>query len=80
MKPLTLMTFLLVILFRNVSAQILPPLSEDFFVIEGDTIINSSIQLKEVVLFEPLRFNNYQEAKKYVILRERPQELAPPAA
>ena len=45
MKPLTLMTFLLVILFRNVSAQILPPLSEDFFVIEGDTIINSSIQL-----------------------------------
>ena len=77
MKPLTLMTFLLVILCRNVSAQILPPLSEDFFVIEGDTIINSSIQLKEVVLFEPLRFNNYQEAKRYVILRERTFKVYP---
>lgn len=63
MKPLTLMTFLLVILFRNVSAQILPPLSEDFFVIEGDTIINSSIQLKEVVLFEPLRLTTIKRLK-----------------
>ena len=77
MKPLALMTFLLVMLCRNVSAQILPPLSEDFFVIEGDTIINSSIQLKEVVLFEPLRFNNYQEAKRYVILRERTFKVYP---
>ena len=77
MKPLALITFFLVMLCRNVSAQILPTLSEDFFVIEGDTIINSSIQLKEVVLFEPLRFNNYQEAKRYVILRERTFKVYP---
>ena len=52
----------------------IPP-TEDFFVIEGDTIINSSIELKEVVVFQPLRFKNYEEAKRYVILRERTYSL-----
>jgi hypothetical protein len=45
--------FFLVIVWGNAQTQS-PPLPEDYFVIEGDTIINSSIELKEVVLFQPL--------------------------
>ena len=41
----------------------------DFFVIEGDTIVRSEIDLKEVIVFQPLRFDNYDEAKRYVLLR-----------
>ena len=31
-----------------------PDRAEDYFVIEGDTIIRSEIELKEVVVFQPL--------------------------
>jgi hypothetical protein len=47
----------------------LPP--ENYFVIEGDTILRSEIELKEVVVFQPLKFYSYNEAKHYVILRDR---------
>jgi len=53
------------------------PSPEDFFIIDGDTIINSSIQLKEVVVFQPLKFYDYEEAKRYVILRERTYKVYP---
>ena len=76
MKPLALVTVFLVIVWGNAQTQGLPP-PEDYFVIEGDTIINSSIELKEVVLFQPLRFYNYDEAKRYVILRERTFRVYP---
>lgn len=77
MKPHALMTVILVMACLNLLAQKSPPLPEDYFVIEGDTIINSSIQLEEVVLFQPLKFYNYDEAKKYVILRERTYKVYP---
>ena len=77
MKPHALMTVILVMACFNLLAQKSPPLPEDYFVIEGDTIINSSIELKEVVLFQPLRFYNYDEAKRYVILRERTFRVYP---
>ena len=53
------------------------PSPSDYFVIEGDTIVNTSIKLKEVVLFQPLRFNDYEEAKRYVILRHRTHKVYP---
>ena len=77
MKSLALMTVFLVMVWSNALAQISPPPPEDYFVIEGDTNINSSIRLKEVVLFQSLRFNNYDEAKRYVILRERTYKVYP---
>ena len=76
MKPLASVTVFLVIVWGNAQTEN-PPLPEDYFVIEGDTIINSSIELKEVVLFQPLRFYNYDEAKRYVILRERTFRVYP---
>lgn len=74
--PALIIVFLM---FCCVKAQVhgqLVPIN-DFFVIEGDTIINSSIELKEVVVFQPLRFYNYEEAKRYVILRERTYKVYP---
>ena len=50
---------------------------ENYFVIEGDTILRSSIELKEVIVFQPLKFYSYQEAKRYVILRERTYKVYP---
>ena len=49
----------------------------DFFVIEGDTIVRSEIDLKEVIVFQPLRFDNYDEAKRYVLLRRRIRKVYP---
>ena len=77
MKLDALMTIILIMFLSDALAQRLPPLPEDYFVIEGDTIVNSSIQLKEVVLFQPLKFYNYDEAKRYVILRERTLKVYP---
>jgi hypothetical protein len=51
--------------------QIDPVKAEDYFVIEGDTIIRSEIELKEVIVFQPLKFVSYEEAKRYILLRQR---------
>ena len=48
-----------------------PLISEDYFVIEGDTVIQSEIELKEVIVFQPLKFFSYEEAKRYILLRQR---------
>ena len=76
MKSLVIVTVFLLIFWSNAQTKS-PQLPEDYFVIEGDTIINSSIELKEVVLFQPLRFYKYDEAKQYVILRERTYRVYP---
>ena len=51
--------------------------AEDFFVIEGDTILQSKIELKEVIVFQPLKFLTFEEAKSYVILRNRIYKVYP---
>ena len=77
MKLLALTPVFLLMAWSNAQNQSPPPPPEDYFVIEGDTIIHSEIELKEVVLFQPLRFENYDEAKRYVILRERTYRVYP---
>ena len=76
MKLLALVTAFLVIVWSNAQTQ-RPSYPEDYFIIEGDTIVNSRIELREIVLFQPLRFYNYDEAKRYVILRERTYKVYP---
>ena len=44
---------------------------------ETDSILNSGIRLKEVVLFQPLRFKSMNELRKYVILRNRTLRVYP---
>ena len=77
MKFLALTPVFLLMAWSNAQNQTTTPPPEDYFVIEGDTIIHSEIELKEVVLFQPLRFENYDEAKRYVILRERTYRVYP---
>lgn len=77
MKLTALITAFLVIAWSNAQIQNPAPTPENYFVIEEDTIISSSIELKEVVLFQPLKFYNYEEAKRYVILKERTYKVYP---
>lgn len=44
---------------------------------ETDSIPNSGIRLKEVVLFQPLRFRSMNELRDYVILRNRTLRVYP---
>jgi hypothetical protein len=77
MKTSNLLILFFIFTLCNAQNPSLVPAPENFFIIEGDTIINSRIELKEVVVFQPLRFNNYEEAKRYVILRERTCRVYP---
>ena len=77
MKSLVLTPAFFIMVWSSAQIQSTPPHPEEYFVIKGDTIINSKIELKEVVLFQPLRFDNYDEAKRYVILRERTYRVYP---
>ncbi len=47
------------------------------FLIEGDSIPQYGISLKEVVVFQPLRFKTREELKRYVLLRRRVFKVYP---
>ena len=78
MKKLLFIAFL--IIFSKATSQDNEDLKNwplDFFKIEGDTIVRSEIDLKEIIVFQPLRFDNYEEAKQYVLLRRRTRKVYP---
>jgi hypothetical protein len=52
-------------------------IEESLFVVGEDTIPNSSINLKEVIVYQPLTFNSYDSAKEYAILRNRTYKVYP---
>ena len=43
----------------------------ELLLIEGDSIPQYGIALKEVVVFQPLRFKTREELKRYILLRRR---------
>ncbi len=49
----------------------------DLIIIRGDSIPKQYINLNEVILFQPLTFNNYDAAKKYAVLRNRTYKVYP---
>ena len=51
--------------------------TQNFFVLSGDTIPRNSIPLDEVIIFQPLRFKTFEEAKNYLILRQRTIKVYP---
>ena len=74
------MPFFATISLNFVKAQlpyVNPFKADDFFVIEGDTILRSEIELKEVIVFQPLKFYSYEEAKNYILLRQRTLRVYP---
>ena len=52
-------------------------IEKSLFLVGNDSIPNSTINLKEVIVFQPLTFNSYDEAKKYAILRNRTYRVYP---
>jgi len=47
------------------------------FLIEGDSIPRSSIELEEVILFNKLKFDNKEERVRYLILRRKTLKVYP---
>ena len=62
-----ILSFLYTIISWSQSTEI----EKSLFLVGNDSIPNSTINLKEVIVFQPLTFNSYDEAKKYAILRNR---------
>ncbi|TVZ53459.1 DUF4294 domain-containing protein [Dokdonia sp. Hel_I_53] len=49
----------------------------EYYVIEGDTIPRSSIDLNEVIVFKKLKFDNRQARRRYLILRRKTRKVFP---
>ena len=52
-------------------------IEQSLFVVGEDSIPKSAINLKEIIVFQPLTFNSYDAAKKYAILRNRTYKVYP---
>ena len=64
-----LFSFIAFLFITNLSSQ---EIEEDLgFLFPGDSIPTNTFMLDEVQVFQPLRFNNDDEIKRYVILRYR---------
>ena len=64
-----LFSFIAFIFITDLSSQI-PDENLDFL-FPGDSIPTNTFMLDEVQVFQPLKFNNDEEIKRYVILRYR---------
>lgn len=60
---------LLLFAFTHLYAQ--DNTGENLYLLDGDSIPQYGISLKEVVVFQPLRFKSREELKRYIILRRR---------
>ena len=68
--------FLLFIFFSN-SLISQDDVEELDFLFPGDSIPTNTFMLEEVTVFQPLKFNNDEEIKRYVILRYRVKKVYP---
>jgi len=74
---LFLNTLLLNIAIGQVEEQPLDSISEKLIIIEGDSIVQSSIALEEAYVFGRLKFSSYDEKLRYYILRRKTQKVYP---
>ncbi len=49
----------------------------DYYIIEGDTIPRTEIDLDEVIIFKSLKFKNKDERRTYLILRRKTRKVYP---
>ncbi len=66
---------LLILLSNNLYCQ--DNLEELDFLFPGDSIPSNSFMLDEVTVFQPLKFKNDDEIKRYVVLRYRVKKVYP---
>ncbi len=73
--------FLLAMITVPVVAQVKEPVEDtleyDYYIIEGDTIARSHIDLDEVLILGRLKFDNDLERRKYLILRRKTLKVYP---
>ncbi|EAQ37869.1 hypothetical protein MED134_14051 [Dokdonia sp. MED134] len=49
----------------------------EYYIIQGDTIPRSAIDLNEVIVFKRLKFDNKQDRRRYLILRRKTRKVFP---
>jgi len=69
--------FLIVTAAGQVAEQPLDSISEKLIIIEGDSVIQSSIALEEAYVFGRLKFSSYDDKLRYYILRRKTQKVYP---
>ena len=77
MKKQLCILFLILTSHTLVNAQDTSFLQRELMLLDGDSIPTSGIPLKEVVLFQPLRFKTRLELKRYLILRRKTLKVYP---
>ncbi len=75
------MIFLMVLVVHisrgQVKDQPLDSISEQFIIMEGDSIVQSAIPLDEVYIFGKLKFPSYEDKLRYYILRRKTLKVYP---
>ncbi len=66
-----------VLVLGQVKEQPLDSVTEKMIIIEGDSIMHSSIALDEVYVFSKLKFATYKEKLRYYILRRKTIKVYP---
>ena len=61
----------------QVKEQPMDSITEKLIIIEGDSVLRSSIALNEVFLFGKLKFPTYKEKLRYYILRRKTHKVYP---
>ena len=80
MKKLLFFGWVLLInnlLWSQVEEEPIDSLAESLIIIEGDSIFQSSIALKEVFVFGNLKFSDYDSKLRYYILRRKTIKVYP---
>ena len=52
-------------------------ISDNYFIIVGDTITNNTINLNEIYILPKLKFNSYESRRRYLILQRKTVKVYP---
>lgn len=63
--------------FSQVPEEPLDSLSQHYIIVEGDSVMQSSIALNEVYIFGKLKFSSYDDKLRYYILRRKTIKVYP---
>ncbi len=79
MRNLALIILLQFCVFTHaqIKDQPLDSLEQQYIILEGDSILRSSIELDEVYVFSKLEFSSYKEKLRYYILRRKTHKVYP---
>ncbi|SHF89271.1 protein of unknown function [Arenibacter palladensis] len=63
--------------FGQVAEETLDSLAQQYIIMEGDSVLQSSIALNEVYVFGRLKFSSYNDKLRYYILRRKTMKVYP---